>query len=49
MRPSSVAVTTAQTAVSDATATEGGEKADVVTGITAAISQLTAILQTLQV
>jgi len=42
-------VTTAQTAVSDATATEGGEKADVVTGITNAINQLTALLQTLQV
>ena len=38
----------AQTTVSEATASEGGEKADVVAGITTAITQLTAILQTLQ-
>ena len=42
-------VATAQDTVTAATATEGGEKADVVAGINKAIQQLTSILQTLQV
>jgi len=42
------AVSTAQDTVTAATATEGGEKADVVAGINTAIQQLTVILQSLQ-
>ena len=41
-------VTTAQESVTAAIDAEGTEKADVVAGITLAVSQLTAILQTLQ-
>jgi len=41
-------VSTAQDTVTTATATEGGEKADVVAGINKAIQQLTVILQSLQ-
>ena len=42
-------VTQAQTDVQTATDAEGGEKADVVTGITNAINKLTELLATLQV
>ena len=42
-------VATAQVAVTEATTAESNEKADVVAGITQAISQLNEILATLQV